>query len=52
LRKVLQRKLRARFVYRGFGFPVVLLAVPMVRTRGAWTPEVDYNDLSRRLLEE
>lgn len=50
LRKTLTRKRLEVFVYRGFGFPVALLHVPMVRVRGVWTPDVDYNELSDRLL--
>lgn len=49
--KRLERKRFERFQYDGFGFPVVLLSVPMVLVRGAWTPDVDYNLLSRRVLE-
>jgi len=49
--RMLERKCQEFFVYEGFGFPVVLLNVPMVRVRGEWTLDVDYNDLSRRLLE-
>ena len=49
--KVLRRKRQEMFVYEGFGFPVALLHVPMVRVRGAWTPDVDFNKLSERLLE-
>lgn len=44
------RKTQKEFVYQGFGFPVVLLEVPMVRVRGQWTPDVNYEALSRRLL--
>ena len=36
------RTIRDRWIYRGFGFPVTLLRVPMVRIRGAWTPDVNY----------
>ncbi len=43
-------KTRKRFVYEGFGFPIVLLNVPMVKVRGAWTPQVDYNKLAREVL--
>jgi DNA-binding transcriptional regulator YiaG len=46
----LERKTQDRFVYEGFGFPVVLAHVPMVRVRGAWTPDVDLNELSKSLL--
>ncbi len=45
-----ERKRLDSFLYEGFGPPVVLLNVPMVRVRGAWTPDVDYNQLSRQLL--
>ena len=45
-----KRKRQGRFLYNGFGFPVLLLDVPMVQVRGDWTPDVDYNQLARRLL--
>lgn len=43
-------KTQKRFVYHGFGFPVVLRNVPMVKVRGSWTPKVDYNRLARDVL--
>jgi len=51
MNKRMDRKRRNRFRYQGFGFPVILVDVPMVRVRGAWTPDVNYNRLSSRLLE-
>ena len=51
MNKTLDRKRQEMFVYEGFGFPVVLMHVPMVHVRGAWTPDVDFNKLSDRLLE-
>jgi len=51
MRKVRERRVRRRFVYLGFGFPVTLVNVPMIRVRGTWTPDVDYNRLARRLLK-
>lgn len=45
-----KRKVQKRFAYEGFGFPVTLLNVPMIRVRGVWTPDVDYNRLSKALL--
>jgi hypothetical protein len=42
-------KIDKRFVYDGFGFDVVFRNVPMVKVRGAWTPKLDYNKLSREL---
>lgn len=47
----LERKRQASFIYDGFGFPVVLLDVPMVQSRGAWTPDVDYRKLAREVLK-
>ncbi len=43
-------KTAKRFVYEGFGFPVVFLNVPMVEVRGIWTPKVDYNKLAQELV--
>lgn len=43
-------KTAKRFVYEGFGFPVVFLNVPMVEVRGIWTPKVDYNKLAHELV--
>lgn len=47
----MERKIQAEFLYEGFGFPVVLKHVPMVRVRGAWTPDINFNVLSDRLME-
>jgi len=46
-----KRAVRPRFVYRGFGFPVLLLGVPMVQVRGRWTPDVNYEELRSLVLE-
>src|SRR5439155_602095 len=46
----MKRKMSARVVYHGFGFPVILQNVPMVHLRGAWTPDVNYDHLQRALL--
>lgn len=43
--------MQAEFTYEGFGFPVTLRNVPMIKVRGAWTPDIDYNSLSERLVE-
>ncbi len=48
--RMLERKVLDRSVYDGFGFPVVLVQVPMVRVRGEWTPDVNMDVLSRRVL--
>jgi DNA-binding transcriptional regulator YiaG len=49
--RTLERKVLDRFVYEGFGFPVVLVQVPMVRVRREWTPDVNFDALSKRLLK-
>jgi len=46
----MKRKMSARVMYHGFGFPVILHHVPMVYVRGAWTPDVNYEQLQRALL--
>ena len=52
MNKKLERKRINRFVYRGFGFPVVLrMNVPLVKVRGAWTLDLNLNELSLRVLE-
>ncbi|MFC1611551.1 hypothetical protein ACFL6C_11385 [Myxococcota bacterium] len=47
----MEKRTQKRFVYEGFGFPVVLRNVPMVKVRGVWTPKVDFNQLARSVLE-
>jgi hypothetical protein len=46
----MEREMSRRVVYHGFGFPVTLVNVPMVRIRGAWTPDVNYEHIQRALL--
>lgn len=46
----MKTKIRREFVYEGFGFPVILCNVPMVKVRGVWTPDVDYDALARGVL--
>lgn len=38
------------FIDEGFGFPVHLLNVPMVKVHGIWTPDINYSKLSSLLL--
>ena len=47
----MEKKIQKRFVYSGFGFPVVFLNVSMGKVRGAWTPLVDYNKLQKDLIK-
>ncbi|MCP4545423.1 MAG: hypothetical protein GY835_03015 [bacterium] len=46
-----ERKIQKEFTDRGFGFPVRLRNVPMVRVRGVWTPEVNYEKLASAVLK-
>lgn len=44
-------KTQKKFTYEGFGFPVELLNVPMVKVRGTWTPDINYNILTERVTK-
>lgn len=44
------KKIQKEFIDSGFGFPVKLLNVPMVKVRGAWTPSINYNRLAEAVL--
>jgi DNA-binding transcriptional regulator YiaG len=48
--KVKERKRVAVFVYEGLGFPISLHNVPMVKVRGIWTPDIDYNQFQKQVL--
>ena len=43
-------KIQKQYIDMGFGFPVYLLNVLMIKIRGHWTPKINYNDLSDLLL--
>lgn len=44
-------KIQKSFVDYGFGFPVVLLEVPMIEVRGTWTPHINYKKYANAVLE-
>jgi len=46
-----ETKLQKEYVDDGFGFPIKLLNVPMVKVRGTWTPDIDYNKLTTEVLK-
>jgi hypothetical protein len=48
----MEKKIKRVHVDYGFGFPVKLLNVPMVKIRGEWTPAVNYNLLAEVVLKE
>lgn len=43
-------KIQKRFIDTGFGFPIRLINVPMVKVRGVWTPKINYNALALVVL--
>jgi len=46
----METKIQKEFIDTGFGFPIRLVNVPMVKVRGAWTPKINYNELSLVIL--
>lgn len=46
----MEKKIAKVFVDEGFGFKVRLLNVPMVKVRGQWTPNINYNELAEVVL--
>jgi len=46
----METKIQNEFVDSGFGFPVRLKNVPMIKIRGVWTPKINYNELAQALL--
>jgi len=46
----MERKIQKQFIDEGFGFKVRLWNVPMIKVRGAWTPNINYNDLAKVVL--
>ena len=45
-----ESKKQKTFTDHGFGFPVMLLNVPMIKVRGKWTPNINYNELTEVVL--
>lgn len=48
---MIEKKIQLKFVDQGFGFPVHLLNVPMIKVRGRWTPNINYAELSAVVLK-
>lgn len=48
----METKMQKEFIDTGFGFPVRILNVPMVKVRGHWTPKINYNGLADAVLFE
>ena len=45
------RRVQKEFIDHGAGFPVRLCNVPMVKVRGVWTPELDYEKLADAVVK-
>jgi hypothetical protein len=45
-----QQKTVKSWIETGLGFPVRLSNVPMIKVRGEWTPNIDYNRLTDAVL--
>ncbi|MCE5228973.1 hypothetical protein LLG95_05175 [bacterium] len=46
----MQRKTVKEYTDYGFGFPVILRHVPMIKAFGKWTPDINYKQLERSVL--
>lgn len=46
----MQRKIVKEYTDCGFGFPVILHRVPMIKAFGQWIPDINYKQLERGLL--
>src|SRR3989338_2931031 len=48
----MEKKIQRVFIDHGFGFPVKLLNVPMIKVSGNWTTNVNYDRIATLVLEE
>lgn len=46
----MEKKIKSQHVDYGCGFPIVLINVPMIKIRGKWIPDINYNDLEKSVL--
>ena len=46
----MEKKIEHQFVDYGCGFPVLLLNVPMIKVRGKWIPDINYEMLEMSVL--
>jgi len=46
----MQRKIAKEFIDHGFGFPVILRHVPMIKALGQWMPDINHKQLERAVL--
>ena len=48
----MKKNIVKKFLYEGFGFPILLLNVPIREIRGVEVPDINYNVLQKIVLEE
>ena len=46
----MEKKIQKAFIDEGFGFKVRILNASMVKVRGEWTPNINYNELAKVVL--
>ncbi|KXK07126.1 MAG: hypothetical protein UZ03_NOB001000321 [Nitrospira sp. OLB3] len=46
----METAIQKEFIDTGFGFPIHLINVPMVKVRGTWTPHINFNELAHVVL--
>ena len=46
----METKIQKELIDTGFGFPIRLRNVPMLKVRGVWTPKLNYNELALVVL--
>jgi DNA-binding XRE family transcriptional regulator len=46
----MEKKIESQFIDHGCGFPILLLNVPMIKVRGKWIPDIDYEVLEKSVL--
>jgi DNA-binding transcriptional regulator YiaG len=46
----MEKKIQKVFIDEGFGFKVRILNASMVKVRGEWTPNINYNELAKVVL--
>ena len=44
------KKIMKRYVFNGLGFPIILRNVPMIKMRGEFVLDINYNELQKAVL--
>jgi transcriptional regulator with XRE-family HTH domain len=48
--KTMERKIEKEHIDHGFGFPIILRNVPMVKIRGEWTLDINYERYEETMI--